>query len=78
MERFTKLQIIALEGTHHGQSVSYACWISVDIQISSPNFSEKSLPKDSNGKCILNQSRYSKFYKKFWQNHKPLWGPYTV
>ena len=88
MERFRKLQIIGLERTHHGQSVSYAClflycWISVDIQISSSNFLEKGLSKDQDGKCILTQSRYSKFYKKFWQNPKPQWGPsvllqYTV
>ena len=88
MERFRKLQIIGLERTHHGQSVSYAylflyCWISVDIQISSPSFLEKGLSKDQDGKCILNQSRYSKFYKKFWQHPKPQWGPsvplqYTV
>ena len=45
MERFTKIQIIGLEGTHHGQSVSYACLISVEIQILSPNFLEKGLPK---------------------------------
>ena len=88
MERFRKLQIIGLERTHHGQSVSYAylflyCWISVDIQILSPSFLEKGLSKDQDGKCILNQSRYSKFYKKFWQHPKPQWGPsvplqYTV
>ena len=45
MERFTKLQIIGLEGTHHGQSVSYACLISVEIQILSPNFLRKRLAK---------------------------------
>ena len=80
MERFRKLLIILLERTHHGNSVSYAClflycWISVDIQISSSNFLEKGLSKDQDGKCILTQSRYSKFYKKFWQNPKPQWGP---
>ena len=80
MERIKKLQIIGLQRTHHEQSVSYAClflycWISVDIQISSPNFLEKDLSKDQDGKCILNQSRYSKFYKKFWQHPKPQWGP---
>ena len=79
MKRFGKLQIIGLERTHHGQSVSYAClflycWISVDIQISSPNFLEKELSKDQDGKCILNQSRYFKFYKTFWQHPKPKWG----
>ena len=80
MERFRKLQIIGLEGTHHGQSVSYACWISVDIQISSPHFLEKSLSKDSDGKCILNQSRYSKFYKKILTACQTTVGPlkYTV
>ena len=59
MERFRKLQIIGLERTHHGQSVSYACLylycgISVEIQISSPNFLERGLSKDQDGKCILN------------------------
>ena len=88
MERIKKLQIIGLQRTHHEQSVSYAClflycWISVDIQISSSNFLEKGLSKDQDEKCILTQSRYSKFYKKFWQNPKPQWGPsvllqYTV
>ena len=58
-------------------------WISVDIQISSPNFLEKGLSKDQDGKCILNQFRYFKFCKNFWQHPKPQWGPsvtlqYTV
>ena len=46
------------------QSHTYACWISVDIQISSPHILEKGLSTDQDGKCILNQSRYSKFSKK--------------
>ena len=88
MKRFRKIQIIGLDRTHHGQSMSYSCLflycrISVDMQILSTTFLEESLSKDQDEKCFLNQYRYSKFYKNFWQHLKTRWNPsvplqYTV
>ena len=48
-----------------------------------PDIKPKFFRKRLDGKCILNQSRYSKFYKTSWQHPKPKWGPsvplqYTV
>ena len=69
MERFGKLQNYWIGANSSWKSVSYSClflccWISVDIQIPSSNFLEKDFSKDQDGKCIWNQSRYSKCYKK--------------
>ena len=69
MERFRKLPNYWIGANSSWKSVSYVClflccWIIVDIQISSSIFLEKGFSKDQDGKCILNQSRYSKCYKK--------------
>ena len=69
MERFRKLPNYWIGANSSWKSVSYAClflccWIIVDIQISSSIFLEKGFSKDQDGKCILNQSRYSKCYRK--------------
>ena len=75
MERFRNYKLLRSSW----RSVSYSCLflhcqVNVDIQISNPNFLEKGLSKDQDGKCILNKSRYSKFYKKILTASQK-WGP---
>ena len=78
MERFRNYKLLRSSW----RSVSYSCLflhcqVNVDIQISNPNFLEKGFSKDQDGKCILNKSRYSKFYKKILTASQTTVGPFS-